>query len=230
MNITLENTYKKYGSQEVLKDIDLEINPSEFVCIVGESGSGKTTLLKIVAGLIEPTKGIVLTGDQAAMVFQNSALFPWLTVAQNVAFPFEVQGLKIPKQRIEQILAELGLRGFEKKYPKELSGGQKQRVGLARAMAVKRKILLLDEPFSALDVKTSEELHSLILGLWRANKLTVLMVSHSIEEAVFLSDRVVIMDQGKIRREVTIDLKRPRQITDPIFRKYVEHIQAIVEN
>lgn len=230
MNITLENIYKKYGQQEVLKDVDLEINPSEFVCIVGESGSGKTTLLKIIAGLIEPTKGIVLTGDQAAMVFQNSALLPWLTVAQNIEFPFEVQGLKIPKQRIEQILAELDLKGFEKKYPKELSGGQKQRVGIARAMAVKRKILLLDEPFSALDVKTSEELHSLILGLWRGNKLTVLMVSHSIEEAVFLSDRVIIMDQGKIRREVTIDLKRPRQKTDPIFRKYVEHIQAIVEN
>ena len=197
---------------------------------MGESRSGKTTLLKIVAGLIEPSKGVVHTDDQSAMVFQNSALLPWHTVKQNVSFPFMVEGLNAPKQQIEQLLSELGIKTFENKYPKELSGGQKQRVGIARAMAVKRKILLLDEPFSALDIKIAEELYSLLLGLWRTNKLTVLMVSHSIEEAVLLADRVVIMDKGKIRREITIDLKRPRQKDDPIFRKYVEHIQAIVEN
>ncbi len=230
MSITLENVYKSFKGQEVLKDIDLEIQPSEFVCIVGESGSGKTTLLKIVAGLLEPDKGVVQIADQCSVVFQNSALFPWLNVSENISFPFNVLGRNMPKTRLEQIISELGLKGLEKRYPKQLSGGQRQRVGIARAMALKRKILLLDEPFSALDVKTSEELHSLLLGLWRTNKLTVLMVSHSIEEAVFLSDRVVIMDKGKIRRVVTIDLDRPRQKTDPIFRKYVEHIQAVVEN
>ncbi|MEK7075261.1 MAG: ABC transporter ATP-binding protein [Patescibacteria group bacterium] len=230
MKIILENIYKYYGETEILNDVDLNIDSSEFVCIVGESRSGKTTLLKIVAGLIEPSKGVVHTDDQSAMVFQNSALLPWLTVKQNVSFPFMVEGLNAPKQQIEQLLSELGIKTFENKYPKELSGGQKQRVGIARAMAVKRKILLLDEPFSALDIKIAEELYSLLLGLWRTNKLTVLMVSHSIEEAVLLADRVVIMDKGKIRREITIDLKRPRQKDDPIFRKYVEHIQAIVEN
>ncbi len=228
--IKLQNIYKNFSGREVLREINLEVKAKEFVCIVGESGSGKTTLLKIIARLIPPSRGVVSVDGSAAMVFQSAAILPWLTVQQNIEFPFVLAGTKIDDKYIAGLLHEVGLIGYENKYPRELSGGQHQRVGIARALAVNRDILLLDEPFSALDIKTATELRRDLIALWQRRSITIVMVSHLVEEAVELAQRVIIMEKGLIRREVSIQLGYPRNTEERQALKLVDHIKEIVEN
>jgi NitT/TauT family transport system ATP-binding protein len=219
----VSKTYRSDG-QEVLAidEIDLKIKNKEFATILGPSGCGKSTLLRIVAGLIKPTKGIVRLdgnvitrpGQDRGMVFQSYTLFPWLTVTENIRFGLEISGM--PKTKQEQIAQEfvekVGLKGFEKTYPRGLSGGMKQRVAIARALANNPAILLLDEPFGALDAQTRALMQELLTQIWEELHKTILFVTHDVEEAIFLSDRVFIMTArpGKIKAEIDISLERPR--------------------
>jgi NitT/TauT family transport system ATP-binding protein len=222
----IHNVSKIYRSdgQEVLAidEIDLKIKNKEFATILGPSGCGKSTLLRIVAGLIKPTRGIVRLdgnvitrpGQDRGMVFQSYTLFPWLTVTENIQFGLEISGM--PKAKQEQIAEEfvekVGLKGFEKTYPRGLSGGMKQRVAIARALANNPAILLLDEPFGALDAQTRALMQELLTKIWEELHKTILFVTHDVEEAIFLSDRVFIMTArpGKIKAEIDISLERPR--------------------
>jgi NitT/TauT family transport system ATP-binding protein len=211
-------------SVEALRDINLAINEGEFVSIVGASGSGKSTLLRIIDGLIEPSGGGVFVdgtrvarpGPDRAMVFQQDSLLPWKTVIENVAYGLTLAGTKWPaaSKVAERFIAMTGLSGFESHYPHQLSGGMRQRVNVARALAVNPRILLLDEPFAALDAQTREIMQTELLSIWRESRKTVLLITHQIDEAVFLSDRVIVFSArpGSVREEVRIDLPRPRHL------------------
>ena len=222
----IHNVSKIYRTDghEVLAidEIDLKIRNKEFATLLGPSGCGKSTLLRIVAGLIKPTRGVVRLegkvitrpGQDRGMVFQSYTLFPWLTVKDNIQFGLRVAGM--PKARQEQIAQEfvekVGLKGFEKTYPKGLSGGMKQRVAIARALANNPAILLLDEPFGALDAQTRSLMQELLTQVWEELHKTILFVTHDVEEAIFLSDRVFVMTArpGQIKAEIDIPLERPR--------------------
>jgi len=229
----------------VLDGIDLSVAKGEVVALLGRSGSGKSTLLRIMAGLIPATSGQVLSGGKplrgpnpdVAMVFQSFALLPWLTVIENVELGLEARGIgRVERtKRALKAIDLVGLDGFESAYPKELSGGMKQRVGLARALVVEPKVLFLDEPFSALDVLTAENLRGELDDLWNAGNFpaqSIVLVTHNIEEAVFLSDRVIVMsaNPGRIRGEVKIDLPRPHKHNDARYKKLVEHLYHIMTN
>lgn len=249
--LELKNVMKEYNGGRgrktlpILQNVNISINKNEFVSIVGPSGSGKSTLLRIIMGLETPSSGKVLfKGEESppgkinpfmAMVFQSFGLFPWLTVLENVEFGLE--SLHISKeQRHEKsirMIQEVGLDGFEDAYPRELSGGMKQRVGIARALVTDPEILLMDEPFSALDPLTAEALREEILKVWN-NKFTtpevVIMVTHNIEEAVYLSDRVLIMSRrpGTISHEMQINIPRPREKRDKLLYDYVDRITTMI--
>lgn len=233
--LTLQNISKGYEiddrNQEILKNIDFSVEEGEFACIVGPSGCGKSTLLRIVSDLTKASSGEVTREESLkfAMVFQNFALFPWLTVEQNVGYGLLMQGesAETLSKKVRQCIGEVGLSGVEKKHPKELSGGMKQRVGIARALAIDPTILLLDEPFSALDIFTATKLRRELLSIWTEKKLTVLMVSHLIEEAVEMADKVIVMSAGpgSIRAIESIDLPRPRDVRSKEFFEYVDKIQ-----
>jgi NitT/TauT family transport system ATP-binding protein len=245
---SLSKTYPRAdsgGSFTVLEDVSLTIAPGEIVALLGRSGSGKSTLLRTVAGLIKPTKGAVyssgrpVTGPNSdvAMVFQSFALLPWLTVTENVEIGLEALQLdqKETRKRSQEALKMVGLEGFGKAYPRELSGGMQQRVGFARAFVVRPLLLLLDEPFSALDVLTAENLRGEIGDLWEAGHFpaqSVILVTHNIEEAIILADRVVVMSSnpGRIRGQIKIDLCRPRERNSSDFRAMADHIYTIMTN
>lgn len=227
----------------VLKDVDLQLKENEIVALLGKSGSGKSTLLRIIAGLVHPTTGEVLYRNQPvdgpikelSMVFQSFALMPWLTVLQNVELGLEAQGVPRDERRKRALKAidTIGLDGFESAYPKELSGGMRQRVGFARALVVNPDLLLMDEPFSALDVLTADNLRSDLLELWvekKTNTKGILFVTHNIEEAVIVADRVIVLSSnpGTIYAELKIDLPQPRDEESPAFRKYVDQIYKIM--
>jgi NitT/TauT family transport system ATP-binding protein len=221
--------------QEVLRDINLEVEKGELVCIVGPSGCGKSTLLRQITGLEKPKTGEVILANEAktAMVFQNFALFPWLTVLENVGFGLKMLG-KNPQEiskKAKEHIKETGLEGMEQKHPKELSGGMKQRVGIARALAIKPTILFLDEPFSSLDVFTADTLRADLLKIWAKDGLTVLMVSHLVEEAVYLADRIVIMSPspGRIKKILKVGLPRPRNIRSESFYHLVDEIGKLIQ-
>jgi NitT/TauT family transport system ATP-binding protein len=232
---------KTQGDLLVLDGVNLSLRQGEIVGLLGRSGSGKSTLLRIIAGLIEPTDGEVtykgkpLEGpaDGVAMVFQTFALFPWLTVLQNVEAGLEAQGVGAAPRR-ERALAAIdliGLDGFENAYPRELSGGMRQRVGFARALVVDPTLLLMDEPFSALDVLTAENLRTDLLDLWTQGKMpikSVLIVTHNIEEAVFMCDRILVLasNPGRVMAEIRVPFKHPRNRLDPAFRRLVDDIYA----
>ncbi|MBW8808311.1 MAG: AAA-associated domain-containing protein [Lysobacter sp.] len=239
----LRQHYRKDGASPlvVLDDVDLSLHPGEIVGLLGRSGSGKSTLLRAIAGLIQPSAGeVAFCGtplSQApadiAMVFQSFALFPWLTVLQNVELGLEARGVAAAQRRARAVAAIdlIGLDGYESAYPKELSGGMRQRVGLARALVVQPRVLLMDEPFSALDVLTAETLRTDLLDLWSEGRMpieAILMVTHNIEEAVLMCDRIVIFgsNPGRVIDEIRIDLPQPRDRLDPVFRAQIDRIYA----
>lgn len=228
MILTVENLTKTYqtfqGPVEALAGISFRVKRREFLCIVGPSGCGKTTLLRILGGLLAPTCGSVYLNGQAltaprreiGFVFQKANLMAWRTVLQNVTLPLEVQGLAAVKARClaQEMLTLVGLTGFERAYPHELSGGMQQRVALARALVHRPTILLLDEPFGSLDALTRENMNLELLRLWQAQSQSVVMVTHSIQEAIFLADRVLVMSPrpGRLAGEISINLPRPRTL------------------
>ena len=227
----------------VLENVDLTIREGELVGLLGRSGSGKSTLLRIIAGLVAPSSGVAeckgseIQGPPSgvAMVFQSFALFPWLTVLQNVELGLEAQGVDRAERRSRALAAIdlIGLDGFENAFPKELSGGMRQRVGFARALVVHPDLLLMDEPFSALDVLTAETLRTDMIDLWMEGRLpikSVLIVTHNIEEAVLMCDRILVFSSnpGRVARELKVDLPHPRNRLDPVFRQLVDSIYAIM--
>jgi NitT/TauT family transport system ATP-binding protein len=229
-----------------LADISLTIEDGAFVSILGPSGCGKSTLLYIVGGFVDPTRGVARMrgkaitgpGPDRGPVFQEFALFPWKTVLGNVMYGPRQQGVKPAEAEAQSraLIEMVGLKGFEGFYPKELSGGMKQRVALARTLAYHPAVLLMDEPFGALDAHTRTRLQNDLLNIWERDRKTVLFVTHSVEEAVFLSDRVVMMTRspGRIKQIVDIDLARPRRRTelllDPRYQKYVVEIERMFED
>jgi NitT/TauT family transport system ATP-binding protein len=210
------------GTVEALRDVDLDVRENEFLTVLGPSGCGKTTLLKAVAGLIPWDGGDILIdgmpvrgpGPDRSMVFQNFALLPWATVLENVAFGLRMRGVGRAEreERARSLIAMVGLSGFETKRPGELSGGMQQRVGIARALAVEPRVLLMDEPFGAVDEQTRRLLQEELLSIWEEHRLTVVFITHSMEEAVLLGDRVVLMSArpGRIAEIVPVPLQRPR--------------------
>src|SRR5580692_870659 len=227
----------------VLEDVNLSLHEGEMVALLGRSGSGKSTLLRIVAGLLEPTAGEVLwrnrpvqgPAEGVAMVFQSFALFPWLTVRENVELGLEARGVPPAERhkRAEAAIDRIGLDGFESAYPKELSGGMRQRVGFARALVVEPDALLMDEPFSALDVLTAQNLRTELLRLWEASEFptkAMLIVTHNIEEAVTLADRIFVLgtNPGRIRRQIQVPLGHPRDRADPNFQELVDQIYDLM--
>jgi len=210
---------------QALLPVSLEVADNDFITILGLSGCGKSTLLRLVAGLEEPSAGRILLdgapvagpGADRGMVFQSYTLFPWLNVRQNICFGLRQKGMPAAKQHeiSDRFIAEIGLRGFEEHFPKQLSGGMQQRVAIARALANSPKILLLDEPFGALDNQTRVVMQELLLGIWERERKTVLFVTHDIEEAIFMASRVVVFTArpGRIKTELPIDLPHPRHYT-----------------
>ena len=245
--IELEHITKIYprpdGESQILADLSLEVMEGEILALVGPSGCGKSTLLRIIHGLIPPSAGTVRFGGRAldginlnvAMVFQSFALLPWLTVLSNVEVGLEARGLDEPTRRKRAIkyIDKVGLDGNEEAYPRELSGGMKQRVGLARALAVEPKVLLMDEPFSALDALTSINLREELLDLWADATLpvdTIVIVTHIIEEAVELADRIAVLasNPGRIQEVIKIDIPRPRDKKSPEFTALVDRVFSLI--
>ena len=241
----LRKAFKKAATQDllVLEDVNFKLQEGEIVALLGKSGSGKSTLLRIIAGLVSPTSGNVSYRGKPvtqpvpgiAMVFQSFALMPWLTVLENVELGLEAQGVGREERRHRAIEAIdiIGLDGFESAYPKELSGGMRQRVGFARALVINPDVLLMDEPFSALDVLTAENLKSDLLRLWQEKKTNtngILLVTHNIEEAAMLADRIVILgsDPGYIRADLPVTLAQPRDPETPEFRALVDRIYTLM--
>jgi ABC-type nitrate/sulfonate/bicarbonate transport system ATPase subunit len=235
--IKIEGLTKYYvgGNNTLLKvfeNIDLFIDPNSFTTIIGPSGCGKSTLLQIIAGLIKPDAGrIIIDGqeinsprpDIMSMVFQDAGLFPWRTVLQNVEFPLEIKGVNKAVRRMsaKKYISLVGLSEFESYYPNQLSGGMQQRVNLARALVTQPKILLMDEPFGALDEQTRQKMAMELIHLWQHTGVTILFVTHSLAEAAYLSDRVIVLSNrpATIKDIIDIDLPRPRDIEDPILAK-----------
>lgn len=226
MGLQVYNLHKQFstrnGSIVALKNINLNIEAGEFICAVGASGSGKSTLLRLIAGLDKPTAGMIQVdgievtgpGPDRGMVFQKYTLYPWMNVAENVGFGLKLQGISKNerRERVGYYLQVVGLSEFARSLPKELSGGMQQRVAIARALASQPKILLLDEPFGALDAQTKETMQQFLIDLWRNTGTTVLMITHDVEEAVFLAQRLYVLSSrpGTIKTELTMDLPSDR--------------------
>ncbi|MGD0620403.1 MAG: nitrate/sulfonate/bicarbonate ABC transporter ATP-binding protein, partial [Bryobacteraceae bacterium] len=241
----VEKFYGQPGANriQVIAPLDLCVYPGEILALLGPSGSGKSTLLRILTGLAQASAGEVLWHGQpvngpvknVSIVFQSFALFPWLTVLENVEAPLKACGVEGPERvkRATQMLDTVGLDGFENAYPKELSGGMKQRVGFARALVVEPEILFMDEPFSALDVLTAENLRNELLDLWEDQKMptrTIFIVTHNIDEAVLLADRVVVLGKNpaRIRTDFRVDLPRPRDHKNPRFSELVDYVYTVL--
>ena len=223
----VSRTFEGHKGQrtQALLPVDFEVRDNDFVTILGPSGCGKSTMLRIVAGLDHPTSGRVLLGGRPVegpgadrgMVFQSYTLFPWLTIEQNIRFGLRERGMPEAqqKERAAYFIAKVGLRGFEQHFPKQLSGGMQQRTAIARALANDPKILLMDEPFGALDNQTRVLMQELLLGIWESERKTVLFVTHDIDEAIFMANRVAVFSArpGRIKTELAVDLPHPRHYT-----------------
>jgi NitT/TauT family transport system ATP-binding protein len=241
--VTLQGVGKEFGKGGVvaLEDVDLDIGPGEFVSLIGPSGCGKSTLLRIIGDLIQPSTGTVVVNDKSAhqarvdrdygIVFQDAVLFDWRTVARNIGLPLELAGWSREKrrQRVAEMLELVELTGFETHHPWQLSGGMQQRVSIARALSFDPPLLLMDEPFGALDEMTRERLNLELLRIWQASGSTVVFVTHSISEAVFLSTRVVVMSPrpGRITEIVDIDLPQPRTFRTREEPRFAELIRDV---
>lgn len=224
--LELSHIQKSFNDQQVLSDVDLTIRKGEFVVIIGKSGCGKSTLLRLIAGLDQATDGTIVQhaaplkgiNSNARMMFQNDRFLPWKKVIDNIGI-----GLKGTwKPRAQEALKSVGLGGFEDSYPLTLSGGQKQRIALARALIHQPDLLLLDEPLGALDALTRIEMQNLIESVWKKHQLTCILVTHDVEEAVRLADRVILIGEGKVQDNLPIQLPRPRKRTSASFNQYAE--------
>jgi ABC-type nitrate/sulfonate/bicarbonate transport system ATPase subunit len=231
-------------SQEILalQDIDLEVGHAEFLTVIGQSGCGKSTLLNVIAGFEQVSAGsieidgkpVTRPGPDRGVVFQEYALFPWLTVYQNIAFGLREQRIPTPERdtRVREQIEIVGLLGFEARYPHELSGGMRQRVAIARVLVTDPKSLLMDEPFAALDAQTRSLMQQELLAVWQRNQRSVIFITHNIEEAIFLGDRVVVMTPrpGRIKSIVSIDLPRPREVTSTEFNEYRRKVTHLLQH
>ena len=238
---TVSKVFSSSGRQVVaLDDINLDVQHGEFICLLGPSGCGKSTLLNAIAGFSPPTSGgITVGGKQVAqpgpdrgMVFQEYALFPWMTVEKNIAFGLEVQ--KMPatqiREKVHALLEMLKLKDFSDRYPKDLSGGMRQRVAIARVLALDAPIMLMDEPFGALDSLTRRNLQDELLRIWTTTKKTIVFVTHSIEESIYLADRIIVMTYrpGKIKQEVSVKLPRLRDPSSTAFNELKKELSLLV--
>ncbi|MDY6964556.1 MAG: ABC transporter ATP-binding protein [Halobacteriota archaeon] len=240
MALVADNLSKKYSGFTAIEDLSFSVEDGEFVCIIGPSGCGKTTLLRMIAGLEKITTGDIILdgrrvsgpGNDRGFVFQEYTLFPWRTAQKNVEFGLEIQGIKKAERKIiaSKYIDLVGLNGFEDRYPKELSGGMQQRVAIARALASNPEILLMDEPFGALDAQTRNLMQGELLRIWEKEHKTILFVTHSVDEAVFLADRVVVMTTtpGSVREIVEINIDRPRKRTDTEVNRIRDHLLSLL--
>lgn len=228
------------GGLRVLENISFEVCPRDFICFLGPSGSGKTTLLRVLAGLLEPSSGnvhfIKHQQPKIGMVFQQANLMPWRTVMDNTKLPLELEGVSDSKAKVkaQEMIELVGLRGFEDSWPRDLSGGMAQRVGIARALIHDPDLLLLDEPFGSLDAITRERMWTELSRIWQAKQKTVIMVTHSINESLFLADRVLVLTQrpGKVKFDLGVDLPRPRKDDiryTPHFGKLARKLRETIE-
>ncbi|HXZ23775.1 MAG TPA: ABC transporter ATP-binding protein [Methanomassiliicoccales archaeon] len=245
MTLTIEHLVKEFPKEKemllAIDDFNLEVKEREFVCILGPSGCGKTTLLRIIAGLETKTSGsmrldgreIAGPGRDRGMVFQEFALFPWRTVRKNVEFGLEIRRIPTAERTktAEDFINLVGLKGFENSYPYQLSGGMKQRVGIARALANNPEVLLMDEPFGALDAQTRNMMQKELLRIWQQTKKTVIFITHSVDEACYLADRIVVMTTrpGTVKEIFTIDLPRPRDRVSVEFANLRKKVLAELE-
>jgi NitT/TauT family transport system ATP-binding protein len=236
---------KSFGDLEVLRNIGFQIQDHEFLAIVGPSGCGKTTLLRMIAGIEKFDAGMIRIdgrnlvgpGPDRGFVFQQDSLFPWRTIWKNAVFGLEVNGQLNPERRAQakQLLKLVGLSGFEQYYPNQISGGMRQRVNLARALVLDPEVLIMDEPFSALDAQTREVMQLELMRIWQEGRKTVLFITHQIDEAVFLADRVVVLGRrpGWVKETIDIALPRPRELAikrQQAFAGYVERVWKLIEN
>ena len=226
------------GGLRALDDISFEVCPQEFICVLGPSGSGKTTLLRVLAGLLPPSLGEVNFGDhqqpRIGMAFQQSNLMPWRTVLENVKLPLELAGVADAESRARELIELVGLTGFEDNWPRDLSGGMAQRVAIARALIHDPDLLLLDEPFGSLDALTRERMWTELSHIWQVRQKTVVMVTHSISESLFLADRVLVLSArpGRVKLDLEVDLPRPHVDDNrytPHFGKLARKLKAAIE-
>lgn len=243
--LEVKNLSKSFGPLNVLRDLNFQVNDHEFVAIVGPSGCGKTTLLRTIAGIEFADEGAVLIdghaikgpGPDRGFVFQQDSLFPWRTIWQNLVFGLEVNGRlnEANLANARKLLKLVGLSGFEKYYPTQISGGMRQRVNLARALALNPEVLIMDEPFSALDAQTREVMQLELLRIWQQGRKTVLFITHQIDEAVFLADRIIVFGRrpGWVKKIIPLDLPRPRDLSvkrTAAFGAYVDQVWNLIEN
>ncbi len=233
MSVSITSLYKTFTKQQnqikVLHDINVQVNQGEFVTIIGPSGCGKSTLLKLLAGLDQDFDGSIKMNQQETtgpsikkgFIFQEHRLFPWLTVEKNIAADLSLNDLKVRK-RVDELIEIVRLKGFEKAYPKEISGGMSQRVAIARALLREPEVLLLDEPFGALDAFTRNHLQDVLLDIWQQKKTTMILVTHDIDESIYLGNRILIMSArpGQISKVIPIDLPHPRKRASETFQAY----------
>lgn len=242
--LKISDVSRVFGSLEALRSINIDIDPGEFVSIVGPSGCGKTTLMRIIAGLDHPTAGTVSIGDHQIVspgpdrgfVFQSDNLLPWRTIWSNATLGLKLNGRLDAKaaERTRELLELVGLKGFEDYWPAQLSGGMRQRVNLARALALDPAVLLMDEPFSALDAQTREIMQTELLRIWERGRKTVLFITHQIDEAIFLADRIFVLGRrpGRVKEVIKVNLPRPRSLHMkrlPEFAALVDKIWSLIE-